>query len=81
MNAYLELVKMGKDQGLSLVVGKRTGHHDSDRPYVLVLASDPDKEKLEAMEIQNWKEKIQWDDEVQWLEQFLEKKMAVFERY
>ena len=73
--AFQELIALAKSEGYNLVVAERTGH-EVNCPFVLVLASDDDKDMLEATSIQN-------DLEVQvgWLEPFLESEMGVYRRY
>ncbi len=73
--AFQELIALGKNQGYDLVVVERTGH-EVNCPFVLVLASDDDKDKLEATPIQN-----RLEDQVGWLAPFLEPEMGVYRRY
>jgi hypothetical protein len=45
--AFQEPIALGKSQGYDLVVGERTSH-EVNCPFVLVPASDDNKDKLEA---------------------------------
>ncbi|KIL56572.1 hypothetical protein M378DRAFT_16976 [Amanita muscaria Koide BX008] len=72
--AFQELIALAKSEGYDLVVAERTGH-EVNCPFVLVLASDDDKDKLEATPIQN-----RLEDQVGWLEPFLESEIGVYRR-
>lgn len=68
---YLDLVDQAKLE-FDIVLAERSGHR-TYLPYVLVLASDDDRGKLEATPIEK--------DPKTWLEPFLEKEAGVFRRY
>jgi hypothetical protein len=72
--AYLELIDMGRSTGFDIILGDRsTSGRATCLPWVLVLASDDDKDWLETISVDR--------GQGGWLQPFLEDESGIFRRY
>lgn len=72
MGVYLDLVDKAKLE-FDVVLAERSGHA-TYLPFVLVLASDDDRDKFEATPIEK-------NPKAEWLEPFLEEEAGVFNEW